>query len=337
MKNVSLALAEPVGAEEQAPEERVATPRVLSAIVTVLADAARIPTTLHDYHQALTGQGFELEFIYVLARQSHRARAALEALKAAGAPVTLVVLSRCDGEVAAIRSGLPHARGEICMLLPVEAQVEGSELPRMLEALDAGSDMAIARRVFHEPSWLQRLQNGAFHALIHALFGRAFKDLACRVRVCRRQVLEEILGHSTQHQFLGLLATERGFEVREVPLKATDAPANVRGFAPARLGARLRLVLDALALYLVLKYIRKPFRFFGAIGLPILASGTAYAGILAFERIWLGVALADRPALILAVLLIVLGIQVIVMGLIGEIIIFASGRRLKDYTVDRIL
>lgn len=337
MKNVSLALAEPALAEERTPDEQAAAPPVLSVIITVLTDAVRIPTTLQDYHAALVGQGFELEFVYVLARQARQARAGLETLKAAGAPVKVVVLSRCDGEVAAIKGGLRHARGEICMLLPVEAQVEGAELPQLLHALDEGSDMALAMRVSHAPSWLQRLQNGVFHALIRALFGRTFKDLACRVRVCRRQVLEEILGHSTQHQFLGLLASERGFEVREVPLKATEAPANVRGLAPGRVGARLRLVLDALALYLVLKYIRKPFRFFGAIGLPILAIGTVYAAALAFERIWFGVALADRPAVILAVLLIVLGIQVIVMGLIGEIIIYASGRRLKDYTIDTLL
>ena len=88
---------------------------------------------------------------------------------------------------------------------------------------------------------------------------------------------------------------------------------------------------------MVLKFIHKPLRFFGTAGLPILLIGLAYTGYLGFGRLFFGMPLADRPALILGVLLIVLGIQVIALGLIGEIIIFASGKRIKDYTIEKIL
>lgn len=333
MNETGLALTQPP------PEpDHAASSRVLSVIVTVLYDLERVATSFRHYQDALAGQGLELEFVYVLDRKAHRARAALEALKAAGAPLQLIVLSRWDGEVAAIKSGVRHARGTIFMLLPADSQVEAADLAGLLRSLDEGCDMVIGARNLLEPSWIQRVQHGMSHGLIRILFGRAFNDLACRVRACRRQVLDEILGHASQHQFLALLAIERGFEVREVVLNTTGgAPPNSRRSAALRPGAALRFTLDALALCVVLNYVRQPFRFFGAIGLPIFALGVVYAGVLAFERIWLGVALADRPALILAVLLIVLGIQVIVLGLIGEIIIFASGRRLKDYTIDRIL
>jgi hypothetical protein len=92
-----------------------------------------------------------------------------------------------------------------------------------------------------------------------------------------------------------------------------------------------------MALFIVLKFIFKPLRFFGTAGVPILLVGLLYTGSLAFNRMFFGTPLADRPALILGVLLIVLGIQVIALGLIGEIIIFASGKRIKDYTIEKIL
>jgi hypothetical protein len=72
-------------------------------------------------------------------------------------------------------------------------------------------------------------------------------------------------------------------------------------------------------------------------GLPILLIGVIYTGYLAIERLLFGQPLADRPALVLAVLLIVLGIQVLALGLIGEIIIFVSGKRIKDYTIEKII
>lgn len=310
---------------------------VLSVIIPILTDTERVVPAFQQYRAALEGHGFELEFVYVLDRGARRAMEGLQTLKAMGEPLKVIVLSRWDGEASALKSGFRYARGETFMLLPAEVQTEDGQLGELLQALGSGCDMAIGRRALHERSWYDRLFNAAFHGLIRALFGRAFNDLACRVRACRRQVLEEILSHSTQHQFLPLLATDRGFEVCEVPLRTNAAQDGPKGFGRLRLGAKVRLVLDACALYLVLNYIRKPIRFFGAIGLPILTLGVLSAGFLTFSRFWFGVGLADRPALILAVLLIVLGIQVIVLGLIGEIIIFASGRRLKDYTIDKIL
>jgi hypothetical protein len=99
----------------------------------------------------------------------------------------------------------------------------------------------------------------------------------------------------------------------------------------------VRLTLDALALYVVLRFLRKPLHFFGAIGVPILATGVVFTGMLAVQRLFLDIPLADRPVLVLSILLIVLGIQVIALGLIGEIIIFASGRRRHDSTVEKVI
>jgi hypothetical protein len=101
--------------------------------------------------------------------------------------------------------------------------------------------------------------------------------------------------------------------------------------------SRLRLVFEAISLFIVLKFIFKPLRLFGAVGVPILLVGLTYTGILGINRLVFGSPLADRPALILGVLLIVLGIQVIGLGLIAEIIIFASGKRIRDYMIEKIL
>ena len=94
--------------------------------------------------------------------------------------------------------------------------------------------------------------------------------------------------------------------------------------------------MDALMLYVVLKFLRRPMRFFGAIGLPIFLLGLLTTAVLVGYRIFGSTALADRPVLIFSVLMIVLGIQIIGLGLVGEIIIFAQSRRMKQYTVRSI-
>jgi hypothetical protein len=165
------------------------------------------------------------------------------------------------------------------------------------------------------------------------LFGHSLSDLVCRVRACRRGVLDEIGVYGFQHHFVPLLAQQQGFTVHEVDVKPGPASVTVRRSPFVYLG----ILLDILALYVLLRFTKKPLRFFGSIGMVVLIPGLLFTAGLAVARLFYGVPLADRPALILGVLMIVLGIQVIALGLIGEIVIFASGRRIKDYTVEKIV
>jgi hypothetical protein len=154
------------------------------------------------------------------------------------------------------------------------------------------------------------------------------------VRAWRRPVIEEVVMHGVQPHFLPLLAGERGFRITQV-----DVRPGLTGLHGVKLGLldRLRVGLDILALYLVLKFTKKPLRFFGMLGLPLLALGLLGCVALTVARLLYGVPLADRPALVLAVLMVVLGIQVIALGLIGELVIFASGRRIKEQVIERIV
>ena len=319
------------------PVREPAAAEIVSAIIPLLRDDGAIAEAHHAYRAALAGDGREIEFLYVLDRCSHQALAALTALKQAGEPLTLIVLSRWDGEGAALRSGFERARGDTVLILPASPQVDPRDVPKVLEQL-AHSDMAVANRVVLRHSWLEAVQARSFRWLVRLLFGHIINDPVCRVRAYRRPVLQEIAGYSVQQHFSPLLAAERGFQVAEVEVRPGPRPTGrTSRFGGFSLPSRLRLTLEALSLYVVLKFIHKPLRFFGTAGLPILLIGLLYTGYLGISRLFFGMPLADRPALILGVLLIVLGIQVIALGLIGEIIIFVAGKRIKDYTVDKVL
>jgi glycosyltransferase involved in cell wall biosynthesis len=308
---------------------------LVSVIVPVLEDGdEELTATYRAYRDALRQADGALEFIYVLRVGTPRARRALRLLQDTGEPLVIVALSRSDGEGAALRCGFERARGETIVTLPAYPEVEPKGLAAVLEALEE-CDFVVARRRSLVSSATRSLYLAVFHRLIRRLFGHSFGDLVCRVRACRRSVFEELVGYGTEHHFLPLLAAERGLRIREV-----DISPRYRAGTPSGSGGlmtRLRLGLDSLALFVVLKLIRKPLRFFGMIGLPLFLIGLVYTSALAFARLFFGVPLGDRPALILGVLLIVLGIQIVALGLIGEIIIFSSGKRIKDYIVEKVL
>lgn len=310
---------------------------IVSVIIPVLRDDAPVAELHRTYEEALRGAERQVEFLYVLAPQSRRALAALSALKRAGESLTLIVLSRWDGEGAALRSAFQRARGETVLVLSAGWQVEPRDVPKVLAALEH-SDMAVATRQGLASSWFTSLQARLFQWLVRVLFGHSINDPVCRVRAYRREVLDEIAAYSVQQHFAPLLAAERGFRIAEVDVApAKLAPGRTPQGGGFSILSRLRLAVEALSLFFVLKFIHKPLRFFAMVGLPILVIGLIYTGFLAFERLVFGQGLADRPALVLAVLLIVLGIQVIALGLIGEIIIYVSGKRIKDYTIEKIL
>lgn len=328
------------GVTSQASASAVSAPasaEIVSAIIPVLRDDGAVVDMHRAYKTALCGATREVEFLYVLARQSQQALAALSALKRAGEPLNLIVLSRWDGEGAALRSAFHRARGETILILSASLQVDPRDVPKVLAALD-DSDMAVARRKALDRSWFETAQAHLFQWLIRFLFGHTINDPVCRVRAYRRQVLDEIAAYSVHQHFSPLVAAERGFRIAEVEVAPGRATAGSRSrFGSFSLLSRLRLALEAMSLFLVLKFIHKPLRFFAMAGLPLLLIGVIYTGVLAIERLFFGQGLADRPALILAVLLVVLGIQVLALGLIGEIIIFVSGKRIKDYTIEKII
>lgn len=304
----------------------------VSVVVVVLVDEPDVATSYQTYREALDRDGRSVEFIYVLDESKPKALADLKALSADDhEPLKVIALSRWDDEIGALKSAVRRASGDIILTLPAVLQVEPDDLSKVIDAADR-ADMVVAERPAVGRSWLYRLQDRLFHGALRVLFGRPLRDLVCRVRAYKRATVEEILGFSSQQHFLPILAHDRGFHIETV-----DVAMRQHATPHARFGSQLRLLSDTIALFFVLKFVRKPLRFFGAIGLPLLLIGLIFTGLLAAGRLLFDMPLADRPILILGVLLIVLGIQIIALGLIGEIIIFASGKRTREYTVEKIL
>ncbi len=304
----------------------------VSVIVVVLVDEPEVVPSYRAYREALKQVGRSVEFIYVLDESKSKALQGLRDIAADdNEPLKVIALSRWDDEIGALKSAVRRASGDIVLTLPAVLQVEPADLNKVIDAAE-DTDMAVAERPRLGASRLYQLQDRLFHGTLRLMFGRPMRDLVCRVRAYKRATIEEILGFSTQQHFLPIIAHDRGFKI-----DAVDVAVRQSASPRARFGSQLRLLSDTIALFFVLKFVRKPLRFFGALGLPLLLVGLLFTTALAIGRLFFDMALADRPILILGVLLIVLGIQTIALGLIGEIIIFASGKRTREYTVEKIL
>ena len=161
-----------------------------------------------------------------------------------------------------------------------------------------------------------------------------FHDLGCGVRLFRREIADEISLYGDQHRFLPALARRRGFRVQEIDLVQSSEDMFHGRY---RLREYLHRALDIFTVFFLVRFTKKPLRFFGTIGFIAAAFGGVATLLLIVQRLFFAMPLADRPALLLATLLFVLGVQIFAIGLIGELIIFTHASGMKEYTIRRII
>lgn len=319
---------------ETMQQGRAAAGVALSAVVPV-TERFDDPTTLYrEYRDGVAATGMTYEFIYVLDGNYPEVLAALQALKSEGEPIKIIKFAKWFGEANALNAGVAVAAGDIILTLPAYRQVKADGIPSLVGALEKGCDVAVGRRWPRGDTGFNLLQAKVFHGLLRMLLKSPLNDLGCGARALKRQVIDELNIYGDQHRFLPLLAERQGFSVREINV-AQDQSDVAKRIYP--FGVYVRRVLDILSIFFLVKFTRKPLRFFGLIGLSMLAIGSVMTLYLVGERLFLGIGLADRPALILSTLMVVLGIQVISVGLIGEIVIFTSAKDSKEYHIDEII
>ena len=304
----------------------------LSVIIPITERYDPITELFHEYKRGVEATGLDYEIFYVIDSGNPDALGELTHIQKTE-ELTIITLAKWFGESIALNAAYGEATGDIFLTLPAYKQVEAGEIPKLIKAIDK-CDMVIARRWPRRDSIFNKLQSGVFNFMLRSFSDLRIHDAGCSLRVFRRQVMEEVPLYGDLHRFFPIMAYRHGFKTVEVDVEQSKSEVFQRIYAP---GIYLRRLLDLLTVFFLIKFTKKPLRFFGLVGSSIFGLGLLTTIWLVSERLFFHVALADRPALVLSSLLIVLGIQIIAIGLIGEIIIFTHAKDLKEYRIDRII
>jgi hypothetical protein len=230
-------------------------------------------------------------------------------------------------------AGFQRASGRIILTLPAYHQIRGDEIGKLVRALGV-TDLAIGRRWPRAGSRFETMRRDAFHRALASITGQRFHDLGCGVRAMKRRVLEEINLYGDQHRFLPVLASRIGFRVLEIELHQSPLDRYEGSYPPREY---IRRALDICTVFFLVRFTKKPLRFFGMVGVSTFLIGAALVAWLAIDKLIFSHPLADRPALLLSSLLVVLGMQLFALGLLGELIIFTHARDIKDYQIEEVV
>jgi len=306
----------------------------LSGVVVVGDRKDDLSQLSRDYWNALEATGQTFELIFILDGRQDDAIAELDKVRSADKlPLKIVQLSRSFGDATALMCGVDQALGETIVTLPAYYQVDPEELPALIQQ-SAKHDVLIVRREPRRGGRFERFRRRVFHKILQSITGYRFNDLGCFVRILDKKVLAEIRLYGDQHRFLPVLARNAGFTIVEVAARQSERDDFRSRY---RLREYLHRMLDIFTIFFLVRFTKKPLRFFGMIGSLIGIAGGLILAVIVFERLFLGQPLADRPALLLSSLLVVLGLQLFSLGLLGELIIFTHARSMKEYKIAEII
>jgi hypothetical protein len=321
-------------AERPAAEAGARVTPALSVVVFSSRNEARPLEVLEELHGWLGARGLDYEV--VVAFDADRADLArrVEAELGRFGRTRLVVLGSSQGQLATIRAGVAVSTGRHVVTLPAFPQVDPSAVGAVLERLEAGADYVVGYRASRRVSIYNRAVSAIFNGMVRLATSMTFRDIACGAHGMRREVLTAIPTYGDNQLFLPILAGREGFTVVETPLPEHPTAPRLRVFSP---GTYLGRALSLFTLAFLVRFTQKPLRPFGALGVTLFGVGSVMAVVLLWQRLFMGRGLAERPLLLLALLLITAGVQVVILGLLGELLIYLHFRDQAQYRVrDRI-
>lgn len=274
--------------------------------------------------------GHEWEIVFVDDGSQDGSLAVIKELAQALPGVRYLAFRRNFGKSAALEAGFRAVRGEVVFTLDADLQDDPAEIPAFLVKLEEGYDLVSGwKKVRHDPLG-KTLPSRLFNGVTGWLTGVKLHDFNCGFKAYRRAVVDEIPMYGDLHRFVPALAAWRGFRVGELVVTH-----HARRFGQSKFGVErfLRGFFDLFTVYFLTSYTSRPMHLFGKVGLACGGLGAATLLGLYVEKFITGEGIGARPLLFIAIFLMGIGIQIVLFGLITELVISQKKRTTTDYSI----
>lgn len=293
---------------------------MISVIIPFYNEADSLPVLLKELAPVLAAVKEDYELILVDDGSDDQVK-----LNIVPSPLTgktkLIRQRRRFGKGQALQTGINHSRGDTIVFMDADLQDDPHDLPRFLKQLDQGDDFVNGSRKIRQDNAVIKLYSRVANWLLQRILHSPFSDINCGYKAFRRVVFEETVFYANNFRFFPLVVSNRGFRVGEISVNN-----RVRQFGRSKFGQGKVLigVFDTLTAYFIFRFSEAPLHFFGPIGGVIGLGGLIITGYLLVERLFFGALLYRRPLLQIGVLLIIVGIQIVMTGMIGELIVYLN-------------
>jgi glycosyltransferase involved in cell wall biosynthesis len=306
---------------------------LVSVIVPCLDEVDNVPLMAAKLEEVLLpycGSKDAYEIIFVNDGSTDGTGARLTELARSDEAIEAIAFRRNFGKAAALHAGIQAAGGDLLVTIDGDLQDDPEEIPNLLTKLADGYDVVSGWKADRQDPITKRLPSWLFNLTLRRFSGIPLHDYNCGLKAYRREAAEELNVYGELHRYIPILLHYRGFRVTEIPVEH-----HPRRFGRSKYGLErfTRGFLDMLTVVLLTRYASRPLHAFGGVGMILAAAGSGVLVYLTVLKLVYGIALGDRPLLLLGILLVLVGIQLVSTGLLGEMLARSQHARLKPYKV----
>jgi glycosyltransferase involved in cell wall biosynthesis len=310
----------------------------VSVVVPVYNEGDNLQSLLSALSYAIRDLENQWEVIFVDDGSTDGSLSVLEGLASQDREhIRVVVLRRNFGQTAAIAAGIDHAHGDVIVLMDADLQNDPADIPMMLEKIAEGYDVVSGWRKYRQDPFITRtLPSRIANWLISLVTGVRLHDYGCTLKAYRREVLQGFRLYGEMHRFLPAYAASVGARITEVVVNHRP-----RRFGKTKYGLErtLKVILDLFTVKYLLSFFHKPIYLFGGAGIVLILPGFALLLFLFVRRIWLHIGVLTSPLFSVSLLLVILGFQSLLMGLIAELLVrtYYEAQDKPTYSVKKTL
>lgn len=288
----------------------------VSVVIPVYNERESVRPLADELLAVLRTLGRRIEVVFVDDGSTDGTPEILADLAARYPEVIVVRLRRNFGKAAALMAGFREARGDAVVTIDGDLQDDPAEIPRLLAELEAGADLVSGWKRDRQDPFGKRAASRVFNGVTRRMSGVDLHDLNCGFKAYRAEVVESLSLTGDQYRYIPVLAANEGFRVSEVPVNH-----RARRFGRSKYGLEryLRGFLDLLTILFIGRFRQRPMHLFGGAGVLLIIAGMGVSLYLAVVKLF-GQAIGGRPLLLLGVVLIVVGVQLLTIGLVSEMI-----------------
>ncbi|MGB7295897.1 MAG: glycosyltransferase family 2 protein [Candidatus Aminicenantales bacterium] len=294
---------------------------IISLVIPVFNEAENLPMLNAELVAALQKLGRPIEIILVDDGSTDTSWEVLKDIQKKDGRVKLIRLRRNFGQTAALSAGFDYAGGEVIVSLDADLQNDPNDIPLLIQKIEDGHDIVSGWRKSRKDRFFsRRLPSIIANRLISWLMRVRLHDYGCTLKAFRREVIKNVKLYGELHRFIPAIASQLGVSIAEVQVNHRPRKHGRSKYSIFRF---TKVILDMLTVKFLLSYSTRPLQIFGLLGLGSGLLGFIISGWLTYQRLFLGVSLANRPLLLLGILLMVTGFQFITLGLLAEIMVRA--------------
>lgn len=292
----------------------------ISVVIPIYNEEDNLPDLVARVEEALAPSGFSFELICVDDGSRDNSAVVLRDLAAARPWLKPRYLMRNYGQTAALQAGFDAVQGRYTVTLDGDLQNDPLDIPELIRTLEARAEINMIsgwRKDRQDAAVNRKIPSMIANRIIAKVTGVKLHDYGCALKAYRTDLVRRIRLYGELHRFIPVLAAEAGAKMIEVPVRHH---ARTKGVSKYGIDRTFRVILDLLLMKFMLRYLHRPLHFFGGAGLWLLTPGLAVCGYLSLLKLF-GESIGGRPLLLLGAMLVLMGVQLIGLGLLGEILI----------------